>query len=45
MFRTRKQEADEFYEAITPPTLNRDEARRHASGAGRDALVETVLPL
>ena len=26
MFRTRKQEADEFYEAITPPTLNRDEA-------------------
>ena len=26
MFRTRKQEADEFYEAITPPALNRDEA-------------------
>ncbi len=26
MFRTRKQEADEFFEAITPPTLNRDEA-------------------
>ena len=26
MFRARMQEADEFYEAITPPTLNRDEA-------------------
>ena len=26
MFRTRKQEADEFFEAITPPALNRDEA-------------------
>ena len=26
MYRTRKQEADEFYEAITPPTLSRDEA-------------------
>ena len=26
MFRTRKQEADEFYEAITPPALDRDAA-------------------
>ena len=39
------READEFYAAVTPPSLGRRRGQRHAAGPGRDALDQAVLPL
>ena len=41
----RRAEADEFYDAITPPAVDRRREGGHAPGAGRDAVVQAVLLL
>ena len=43
--RARRAEADEFYDAITPPAVTERREGGHAPGAGRDALVQAVLLL
>ena len=39
------QEADEFYAAVIPASLDADAGERHAAGAGRHAVEQAVLPL
>ena len=43
VFKTRLQEADEFYATVIPPSFNPDAGQCHAAGPGRDALVQAVL--
>ena len=45
VFMARRQEADEFYAAITPPSLESGRGQRHAPGPGGHALVQAVLSL
>ena len=42
---SRIADADEFYERITPPSLNEDRAPRAPPGAGRHAVEQAVLLL
>ncbi len=45
VLQARRKEADEFYAAITPPSLDADAGQRHAPGPGRHAVEQAVLPL
>ena len=41
----RRKEADEFYAAVIPASLDADAGQRHAAGAGGNAVEQAVLPL